>query len=170
MPQFTYHNLSHLSDRLEWLLRQHKASASVVQGKVLPNFVELSLHLAPGIRVNQIKALQSDIALGLGCNSVRVAQRNQFVTIQLSMKANVGTMSVKSAGLGQMERVPVLLSKLLANLHGQTVGEFTCVLGLCEDGLPLMAQLTSPIVSHILVAGATGSGKTTLAKTIVASL
>ena len=162
MQQFTYNDLARLSNQLELLLYRYKARATVVSGKVLPNFIELLLVPVQGTRMSQIKTLQPDIALGLGCADVRIAQKNQFVAVQLTMKTNLGASS--------LTRSPVLLSKLIERLKGQSLQEFTCVLGLCEDGMPLMAQLTSPIVSHILVAGATGSGKTTLAQTIVMSL
>ncbi len=39
----------------------------------------------------------------------------------------------------------------------------TAVLGVEENGTPLMVRLTAPEVSHILIAGTTGSGKTALA-------
>jgi S-DNA-T family DNA segregation ATPase FtsK/SpoIIIE len=44
------------------------------------------------------------------------------------------------------------------------------VLGLDPDGVPLLLRLPSPNVAHVLIAGTTGSGKTALARTIVASL
>jgi S-DNA-T family DNA segregation ATPase FtsK/SpoIIIE len=46
----------------------------------------------------------------------------------------------------------------------------TAVLGLDQDGVPLLLRLPSPNVAHVLIAGTTGSGKTALARTIVASL
>jgi S-DNA-T family DNA segregation ATPase FtsK/SpoIIIE len=44
------------------------------------------------------------------------------------------------------------------------------VLGLDQEGVPLLLRLPSPNVAHVLLAGTTGSGKTALARTIVASL
>jgi S-DNA-T family DNA segregation ATPase FtsK/SpoIIIE len=44
------------------------------------------------------------------------------------------------------------------------------VLGLAEDGAPLLIRLPSPDVAHILIAGTTGSGKTVLLRTIILSL
>jgi S-DNA-T family DNA segregation ATPase FtsK/SpoIIIE len=46
----------------------------------------------------------------------------------------------------------------------------TAVLGLAEDGAPLLIRLPSPDVAHILVAGTTGSGKTVLMQTMILSL
>jgi S-DNA-T family DNA segregation ATPase FtsK/SpoIIIE len=41
---------------------------------------------------------------------------------------------------------------------------------LDQEGVPLLVRLPSPNVAHVLIAGTTGSGKTALARTIVASL
>jgi S-DNA-T family DNA segregation ATPase FtsK/SpoIIIE len=46
----------------------------------------------------------------------------------------------------------------------------TAVLGLDHEGVPLLLRLPSPNVAHVLIAGTTGSGKTALARTVVASL
>jgi S-DNA-T family DNA segregation ATPase FtsK/SpoIIIE len=47
---------------------------------------------------------------------------------------------------------------------------FTAVLGLCDDGAPLLMRLSSPDVAHVLISGTTGSGKTMLCQTLVLSL
>jgi len=46
----------------------------------------------------------------------------------------------------------------------------TAILGMDSEGVPLLLRLASPDVAHCLIAGTTGSGKTELARTIVASL
>jgi S-DNA-T family DNA segregation ATPase FtsK/SpoIIIE len=46
----------------------------------------------------------------------------------------------------------------------------TAILGLDAEGVPLLLRLASPDVAHCLIAGTTGSGKTELARTLVASL
>jgi S-DNA-T family DNA segregation ATPase FtsK/SpoIIIE len=50
------------------------------------------------------------------------------------------------------------------------VPPLTAVLGLDQEGVPLLLRLPSPNVAHVLIAGTTGSGKTALARTMVASL
>jgi S-DNA-T family DNA segregation ATPase FtsK/SpoIIIE len=44
------------------------------------------------------------------------------------------------------------------------------VLGLDQEGVPLLLRLPSPNVAPMLIAGTAGSGKTSLARTILASL
>ncbi len=46
----------------------------------------------------------------------------------------------------------------------------TAILGMDSEGVPLLLRLSSPDVAHCLIAGTTGSGKTELARTIIASL
>jgi DNA segregation ATPase FtsK/SpoIIIE, S-DNA-T family len=44
------------------------------------------------------------------------------------------------------------------------------VLGIEHDGRPLLLHLPSPDVAHVLMSGSTGSGKTELARSMIASL
>jgi DNA segregation ATPase FtsK/SpoIIIE, S-DNA-T family len=52
----------------------------------------------------------------------------------------------------------------------QRIGEtppLTAVLGLDDEGTPLLLRLPSPDMVHVLVAGTTGSGKTALARSLL---
>lgn len=147
-----YRKLYHTADRIEAVLRERKAPAAVVGGKVLPGFVEMLLRPAPGTKVNQVKALQADLALALGNANVRVTQSGTHLAVQIPRET----------------RAPVRLTTLMASVRD--VPPYTAVLGLAEDGATLMACLSSPEVAHILIAGATGSGKTSLAHSILISL
>ena len=46
----------------------------------------------------------------------------------------------------------------------------SALLGLDEEGLPVLLRLPSADVAHVLIAGNTGSGKTVLARTMALSL
>jgi S-DNA-T family DNA segregation ATPase FtsK/SpoIIIE len=65
-------------------------------------------------------------------------------------------------------RRPVHLSTLMSSLD--KLPAETAILGLAEDGAPLMAKLSSADVAHVLIAGTTGSGKSSLAQTMLVSL
>ncbi len=147
-----YRKLYQTADRIEAVLRDRRAPASVVGGKVLPGFVEMLLRPAPGTKVNQVRALQADIALALGNTNVRVTQSGTHLSVQIPRET----------------RKPVKLSTLTA--ANPNPPPYTAILGLSEDGAALMACLSSPEVAHIMVAGATGSGKTSLAQSILLSL
>ena len=65
---------------------------------------------------------------------------------------------------GQTVRLLPLMARL------REVPRQTAVLGLDEEGVPLLLRLPSPEVGHVLVAGTTGSGKTALARSMAVSL
>lgn len=148
-----YRKLNQSAERIEAVLRDRRAPASVVGGKVLPGFVEMLLRPAPGTKVNQVRALQADLALALGNSNVRVTQSGTHLAVQIPRET----------------RTPVRLSALLAAAT-EPPPPHTAVLGLAEDGATLMACLSAPDVAHVLIAGATGSGKTSLAQSILISL
>lgn len=147
-----YRKLASTADRIEAVLRERRAPAVVVGGRVLPGFVEMLLRPAPGTRVSQLKALQADLALALGNANVRLVQSGEHLAVHIP----------------RAQRGVVRLSQLLQ--RAQQAPPYTAVLGLAEDGAVLMANLAAPEVAHVLIAGATGSGKTVLARTIVLSL
>lgn len=147
-----YTKLCHTADQIEAVLRDRRAPASVVGGKVLPGFVEMLLRPAPGTKVNAVRALQADLALALGNSNVRVTQSGTHLAVQIPRET----------------RKPVRLSALMT--ANPNTPPYTAVLGLADDGAPLMASLVSPEVAHMLIAGTTGSGKTSLAQSVVLSL
>jgi S-DNA-T family DNA segregation ATPase FtsK/SpoIIIE len=63
---------------------------------------------------------------------------------------------------------PVRLLPLLRRLG--PVPPLAACLGLTDTGQPLLVRLPAPDVAHILVAGTTGSGKTELMRSFIASL
>lgn len=147
-----YTKLCHTADQIEAVLRDRRAPASVVGGKVLPGFVEMLLRPAPGTKVNAVRALQADLALALGNSNVRVTQSGTHLAVQIPRET----------------RKPVRLSALMT--ANPSMPPFTAVLGLADDGAALMASIAAPEVSHLLIAGSTGSGKTSLAQSAVLSL
>lgn len=147
-----YVKLNATADRIEMVLRDGRAPARVISGKVLPNFIEMLLELEPGTKVSQIKSRVPDIALAVGNPNVRLTQIGERLAVQIS----------------RTNRETVYLSKLMPAVTHEC--GFAAMLGLAEDGVPLMAKFTAPEVSHVLVAGATGSGKTSLAQSMILSL
>jgi S-DNA-T family DNA segregation ATPase FtsK/SpoIIIE len=63
---------------------------------------------------------------------------------------------------------PVRLLTLMRGLD--SIPRLTACIGLTDDGRPLLLRLPSPDVAHVLVAGTTGSGKTELMRSLIASL
>jgi S-DNA-T family DNA segregation ATPase FtsK/SpoIIIE len=140
------------ADRIEMVLQTHKAPARVTGGVVTPRAIRFNLAPAPATRVNRLQALAEDLALALGAPGVNVSRQGDAVCLNIP-RADAQT---------------VRLLPLCQRLGD--IPPFTAVLGLADDGLPLLLRLPSPNVAHVLVAGTTGSGKTALAQTIILSL
>ena len=149
---WTRAQLDAIAARIESVLRAHKAPATVVGGRVLPTFIEFLAQPSPETRVSRIRASRDDIALAVGRVDVRIAQSGSYIAVQI----------------GHDDRQPVAYEALIGRLRSQP--QFTALLGIGESGLLMLARLDSPTVAHLLIAGTTGSGKTQLARTIIASL
>jgi S-DNA-T family DNA segregation ATPase FtsK/SpoIIIE len=148
------------ADRIEMLLATHHAPARVTGGRVTPRTIQFHLAPAPTTRVSKVEALSEEIALSLGTPSARVTRSNGTLAVEIpradSHLVNLLSLNAKLRADAQLDRV---LS---------TPG--TALLGLDAEGVPLLLRLSSPEVAHCLVAGTTGSGKTELARALVASL
>jgi S-DNA-T family DNA segregation ATPase FtsK/SpoIIIE len=137
--------LEYQADRIEAVLAQHKAPGRVTGGTVTPRWVRFKVLPAMGSRISTIQGLAEELATALDAPSVRVARQGAALQVEVP----------------RQDAQPVRLLPLREGLRD--VPEATAVLGLADDGAPLLIRLTSPDVAHILVAGTTGSGKTALA-------
>jgi len=145
------------SDRIELVLSSHKAPARVTGGVVTPRAVQFHLAPACGTRINKVQALADELALALGVSNVRVFRQGSSVHVEIPRD----------------DARPVRLLSLMPRLASPGADPLppgTAVLGLCDDGAPLLLRLPSPDVAHVLISGTTGSGKTALCRTIVLSL
>jgi S-DNA-T family DNA segregation ATPase FtsK/SpoIIIE len=148
------------ADRIEMVLGSHKVPARVTGGTVTPRLVRFHVSTPLGVRVRQVAALSEEIALSLGAPSCRVYRHQGQVEVEVPRTQ------------GKVVPLLALCQHLMRRgARGlQTVPPLTAVLGLDQEGVPLLLRLPSPNVAHVLIAGTTGSGKTALARTIVASL
>jgi len=140
------------ANRIEAVLASHRAPARVTGGVVTPRKVRYHLAPAPGVRLRRLLALAEEVALALGVPSCRIARDHGVVAVELP----------------RSDPAPVALLPLCARLPH--VPPCTAVLGLDDEGVPLLLTLSAADVAHVLIAGSTGSGKTALARGIVASL
>jgi S-DNA-T family DNA segregation ATPase FtsK/SpoIIIE len=148
------------ADRIEMVLASHKVPARVTGGTVTPRLVRYHVSTPLGVRVRQVAALSEEIALSLGARSCRIHRQQGQVEVEVPRAQ------------GKIVPLLPLCQGLVTRGHNglETVPPLTAVLGLDQEGVPLLLRLPSPNVAHVLIAGTTGSGKTALARTIVASL
>jgi len=149
------------ADRIETVLALNKVPARVTGGTVTPRWVRFQVLPAVGAKISKIKRLSEEMAAALDAPSCRVSRRGAAVAVEVPRE----------------DPQPVRLFPLCRQLNdgdergnGCGIPPVTAILGLAEDGAPLLIRLPSPDVAHILVAGTTGSGKTVLLQTMILSL
>lgn len=136
------------------LMLQHRITARVTGGTVTPRFIQFRMLLGLGTKIARVKGLTEELALTLNAPSCRVSRQGGYLAVEIP----------------RPDPEPVHLLRLQKRLNGREIPFGSAVLGLAQDGAPLLVRLPSPDVTHLLVAGTTGSGKTALVRTIVVSL
>ncbi|MBN1660607.1 MAG: DUF87 domain-containing protein [Anaerolineae bacterium] len=155
------------ADRIEMVLAGHKVPGHVTGGTVTPRLVRFHLATPLGVKVRQVAGLAEEIALSLGASTCRVYRHEGQVEVEVPREESQAVHL-----LPLCRRLTSETQRGGDNGHGSgwSMPPITAVLGLDHDGVPLLLRLPSPNVAHALVAGTTGSGKTALARAIVASL
>jgi len=111
---------------------------------------------AAGIKVNRIVGLQDDLALALSATSVRVV-------------APIPGKPVVGIELPNRTREVVTLKEImLSEEYGRGHSKLTVALGKDIYGKPRIADLGK--MPHVLIAGATGSGKSVMINTLISSI
>ncbi len=145
-----------VSKKLEQKLKNFGVSGTVVGISPGPVVTTYEYSPAPGIKINKIACLADDLALGLKAQSVRV----------------VGSIPGKAAlgiEIPNEDRQIVYLRDLLTSeVYRQSSSKLTIALGLDVVGNTALADLSK--MPHLLIAGATGAGKSVAINTIIASI
>ena len=140
---------------LEETLKNFGVEAKVVEVNQGPVITRYELEPAPGVKVSKIVSLADDLALSLAAQDVRIEA-------PIPGKARVGievpNKEVQSVSFRELIEDPEFNSK---------PGKLTFVLGRDIGGKPIYADLSK--MPHLLIAGATGSGKSVCLNTIIAS-
>jgi S-DNA-T family DNA segregation ATPase FtsK/SpoIIIE len=111
---------------------------------------------AAGVRVEKISGLDKNIALGMRAQSVRILA-------PIPGKAAVGV------EVPNQKATPVGMREILeSSAWNDEKRELPIALGKDASGKPLISDLTK--MPHLLIAGATGSGKSVCINSIVASI
>ena len=148
--------LGQMASRLEDTLRTFNLEATVTDVTRGPTITRFELEPAPGMKVSRFLSLTDDIALALKAKGVRVEA-------PIPGKGRVGI------EISNEERDPVVIRELLEHPTFSKHG-FGLDLALGKDiaGDVCIADLMR--MPHLLVAGATGAGKTVCIKALLASL
>lgn len=145
-----------ISKQLEQKLKNFGVSGKVVGISPGPVVTTYEFSPAPGVKINKIVGLADDLALGLKATSVRV----------------VGSIPGKAAlGLeipNDNRQIVYIRDLLSAEQYRNNSAKLTIALGLDVIGNLAMGNLAK--MPHLLIAGATGAGKSVGINTIIASI
>ncbi len=151
-PKEVQRNIEILEDTLE----QFGIQASVTEVANGPTITRYEVALGAGIRVNKIKNLADNVALSLAAQSVRV-------------EAPIPGKSAIGFEIPTTQRQMVYLREMCDSLEFHDTGsKLTIALGQDVAGVAKYTDLTR--MPHLLVAGATNSGKSICLATIIMSL
>lgn len=148
--------LEETAAQLEETLRQHGVDAQLTKIVPGPTVTRFEIELAPGVKVNRVSSLSHDIAYALATPDVRL-----LVPIpgKSAIGVEVPNRKRRLITLGDVLRSPEAASAT----HPLAVG-----LGVDISGRAKMLNLSE--LPHVLIAGATGAGKSSCINSIVTSI
>jgi S-DNA-T family DNA segregation ATPase FtsK/SpoIIIE len=148
--------LEETARQLEDTLVQHGVDATLTKIVPGPTVTRYEIELAPGVKVNRVSNLSHDIAYALATPDVRLL-------VPIPGKSAIGV-EVPNTKRRLVSLGDILSSPEAARpAHPLTVG-----LGMDISGTPRLLNLSE--LPHVLIAGATGAGKSSCINSIVTSL
>lgn len=141
---------------LEETLADFDIEAKVVTYNRGPVITRYELEPAPGVKIHRITSLSDNIALAMKAQSVRIVA-------PIPGKGTIGVEVPNSAS------TLVYLKEILdSKEYKESKSKLKLALGKDIAGSPVIADLAS--MPHLLIAGATGSGKTVCINSLITSL
>ena len=144
------------ANKLEQTLSNFGVEAKVVQVTKGPSVTRFELQPSPGVKVSKIVNLQDDIALGLAANGVR-------------MEAPIPGKAAIGIEVPNRKQSPVFLREVLDSKEFTGSNKnLAFALGKDITGKCIVGDLSK--MPHMLIAGATGSGKSVCINSLIISL
>ncbi len=141
---------------IEETLASFNVAVEVVEVQSGPTVTQFGLRPAPGVRVQRITALQNDLALALAAPSIRI-------------EAPVPGKPVVGIEIPNGTTALVTLREILeSGAYARMTSPLKIALGKDVAGDPVTADLAK--MPHLLIAGATGSGKSVCLNSLIAGL
>ena len=144
------------ANKLESILESFGVEAKVTQVTKGPSVTRFELQPSPGVKVSKIVNLTDDIALGLAANGIRI-------------EAPIPGKSAIGIEVPNKKQIPVFLREVLDSKEF-TYSNKKLSFGLGKDiaGKCVVGDLSK--MPHMLIAGATGSGKSVCINALIISL
>jgi len=143
-------------DRIVQVLRTFGVEISTIKATVGPTITLYEITLAPGVRISKVRSLEDDIALSLSALGIRIIA-------PIPGKGTIG-IEVPNAKPSTVSMESILNSKKFQ----ETTMELPCAIGKTITNEVFMFDLAK--APHLLVAGATGQGKSVGLNAIITSL
>ena len=144
------------ANKLEDTLMSFGVEAKVLQVTKGPSVTRFEIQPSPGVKVSKIVNLQDDIALGLAASAVR-------------MEAPIPGKSAIGIEVPNKKQTPVFLREVLDSKEFQeSTKKISFALGKDITGACIVGDLSE--MPHMLIAGATGSGKSVCINSLIVSL
>lgn len=137
-------------------LRHYKIEITKIRATIGPTITLYEIVPAPGIRINKIKNLEDDIALSLAALGIRI----------IAPIPGRGTIGIEVPN--QHPEVVSMRSILSSKKYQESTADLPIALGKTISNETYMIDLAK--MPHILVAGATGQGKSVGVNVIITSL
>jgi len=145
-----------VSGQLEQKLKDFGVLGKVVGISPGPVVTTYEFAPAPGVKINRITALADDLAMGLKAESVRI-------TGSIPGKAALG-IEIPNP----VREIVYLRDMLASDVFRDATSKLTLALGMDVVGQPVVADLAK--MPHLLIAGATGAGKSVAINSIICSI
>ena len=143
---------------IEKTLDSFGIQAKIIEINCGPAVTQYALEVALGTKLSKISALQSDLALALAAPQGQIR-----IEAPIPGRSLVG-IEIPNRSLEFVSLKQMLTSEVMTKNQSKTA----VALGLDVSGQPMIADLSK--MPHVLVAGATGSGKSVLVNAFIASI
>jgi len=143
-------------NRIVQTLSNYKIEISSIQATVGPTVTLYEIIPAPGIRISKIKSLEDDIALSLSALGIRI----------IAPIPGRGTIGIEVPN--SKPQIVSMKSMLECNAFLDNKYELPVAIGKRIDNTPYVTDLAK--MPHLLMAGATGQGKSVGLNAIISSL
>lgn len=149
-------NINKISETLIDKLAEFGVNAEVKNVNIGPIITQYEIEPAPGVKVNKFHALSDDLALAIKAKSIRI-------------QAPIPGRGLVGIEIPNITRDTIYLKDILASEEMKAFrGNIALGLGKDISGNSVIADLAE--MPHLLIAGATGTGKSVCLNTIINSI